>query len=154
MSNIIRTYCCSILSLYVLWRVWKTLPLSACVRVCAAYRDCDCNSNQIAKRTFHSAQQFLFLWPPPSTRHLEQVPFKKEAWSEQPDTFHFRWTWNRQGAKVARKLRTWPRMLMIILVSHPTILFSLHNCFFFFFSESSKQSRTDIKMLRRKRWRR
>lgn len=150
MSNIIRTYCWGILSLYVLWRVWKTLSLSVCERVCAAYRDCDCNSNQIAKRTFHSAQQFLFLWPPPFP------PFKKEARSEQPDTFHFRWTWNRQGAKVARKLRTWLRMLMIILVpcQHPSILFSLPNCFSLFFSESSKQSRTDIKMLRRKRWRR
>lgn len=143
MSNIIRTYCRGILSLYVLWRVWKTLSLSVCVRVCAAYRDCDCNSNQIAKRTFHSAQQFLFLWPPPSTLHLEQVPFKKEERSEQPDTFHFRWTWNRQGAKVASKLRTWPRMLMIILApsQHPLQPTQLFFLFFFQRKLKTKQNR-------------
>lgn len=154
MSNIIRTYCQpGILSLYVLWRVWKNFVVVS-PGVCdvpwlgETLRD----SNQIAKRTFHSAQQFLFLWPEPPL--FGKVAFKKRA---NPTRFTFaeletnvegrRGKWEK---KARRKLEN--------MVAHaddypssttypppPTAHAAAY--------ENSKQSRTGIKMLRRKRWR-
>lgn len=88
MSNIIRTYCQASYRFMCCDGSGKTLSLSLRVSACLCVSVCVrrtvtvrlCNSNQIAKRTFHSAQQFLFLWRPipPRPPLLEKFPLRSE----------------------------------------------------------------------------